>query len=84
VIPSLPPPPPSTVRPLRRGSISPRKLILGIILTGSVLAFFLILSVTAVAILREAAPFGRSGLTPLLVAIKRLIAHHIPRIFDSK
>jgi len=86
VIPSNPPSfPPAAARTPRRGGIlTPRKLILAGILIGSILFFFLILGVTAVAVLREAAPTGHSGLTPLLIAIKRVIAHHIPHFSHHK
>ncbi len=73
---SFPPPPPDSTRFPRRG-ISPRKLILGFILACSILFFFLILFVTAVAILREAAPAGHSGLMRHIIAIGRSIAHHM-------
>jgi hypothetical protein len=66
-----------------RGSISPRKLILGVILAGSILLFFLILFAGGIAILREASPRGGAR-TPLLVAVKRVIAHDILHIHHHK
>ena len=59
-----------------------RKIILGIVLVCSILAFFLILLASGVAILREAAPRGygapgvRPGLKALVVTIKHIV-HHI-------
>jgi hypothetical protein len=54
-----------------------RKLILGVILAGSTLLFFLILFATALAILHEAAPTGHGRATSLLAIIKRVVAHYI-------
>ncbi len=56
---------------------SPRKLIFGIILAGSIVFFVLILLAATVAILHEAAPASHSGVTSLLIAVKRAVAHHI-------
>jgi hypothetical protein len=73
----IPPTRPATAPISRRpGRLPPHKVILGLILIGSILFFFLILFVSIVAILREAAPTGHAGLTPLVLALKRGIAHH--------
>jgi hypothetical protein len=66
-----------------QGSIPPRKLILSVILAGSILLFFLILFAGGIAILHEAAPKGGARL-PFLVAIKRVIAHDILHIHHHK
>ncbi len=71
--PVIPPTPPPLPRAASRGGLSARKLILAVILAGSILLFLLILFVTAFAILREASPVGH---TPFLVAVKRAVAHH--------
>ncbi len=64
--------------PQSPGAISPRKLILAVILAGSILFFFLILSAGAVAILREAAPHGHgAGIVRIILAVRHAIAHHI-------
>ena len=82
VIPA-PPQPPSPLpagNPTAR-SISPRKVILGIILAGSIVFFFLILFAGIFAIVREAAPRSSAGqvsAVAILRVVKHLIAHHIP------
>jgi hypothetical protein len=78
VIPSSPPPLPTVPgAQAARRSISPRKVILSVVLAGSVLFFFLILFAALVAILREAAPPGHRNFAAHLVAVKHIIAQHI-------
>jgi hypothetical protein len=74
----------STPPPLPAGNaaprgISPRKLILGVILAGSVLLFFMVLLAGGVAILHEAAPRGggRASFAGVVLAIRHVIAHHL-------
>jgi hypothetical protein len=84
---SSPPLPAVTAQPACRAGISPRKLILAVILVCSIFCFFLILFATAVAILREASPAhgyaGRIGLTSLIIRLKR-VAHHVVNIAHHK
>jgi hypothetical protein len=59
--------------------LSPRKVILGLVLAGAILFFCLILMVGAIAILREAAPkTGYAGLRHIIAAVRHVIAHTIP------
>jgi len=66
--------------PGRRGyggdGISPRKVILGLILAGSILFFFFILFVGAIAVIQEGSLKGASHI-PLMGAVKRVIAHFL-------
>jgi hypothetical protein len=66
-----------------RRRISPRTVILSVVLVGSILFFFLILFVGLVAVLQEAAP--RMGPhVPLAAAVKHAIAHQIARLIHHK
>ena len=69
-------PPPST----GPGWISRRKVILGLVLIGSILFFFLILFAGIAATLREAAPAGhpaQSGVIILLRHVVHTVARHL-------
>jgi hypothetical protein len=87
--PPLPPTPPSPpfaaarrVR-ARRTRISPRTVILSIVLAGSIIFFFLILFVALFAVLQEAAP--RIGPhTTLIVAVKHVIARQIAHFIHHR
>ena len=84
------PPPPSTPpfsscpggHPVR-GGISPRKIILALVLAASILVFFLVLFAGVIAILMEAAPRTMSH-AHFLVAIKHAVAHQIARLTHHK
>ena len=69
--------PQSPAAPAARRPISTRKLILAVILAGSILFFFLILFAGLFAVVHEATPSGHSGITSILIAIKRVIVHHL-------
>jgi hypothetical protein len=75
-------PPAPACQPAR--GISPRKLILGIILAGSILFFFFILFAGGIAVLREAAPSRHAGLAHLLIAVRHAIVRHIIQITHHK
>jgi len=69
---------------LRLDKIPPHKLILALILVGSILFFFLILGAGFIAILREAAPHRHSSLALYLLDVKRIVAHHILHLTHHK
>jgi len=60
------------------GGIPLRKIILALVLLGSIIFFCLILLAGTVAVLREAAPASsRVGLRALVLEVKRVIVHHM-------
>jgi hypothetical protein len=62
------------------GAIPPHKLILAVILAGSIIFCSLILLAGGIAIVREAAPQGyggHAGLARLAIAVKHAIIHHL-------
>jgi hypothetical protein len=71
------PPQPDGQEPAK--GISPRRLVLGLVLGGSVLLFFLILLASIVAILREASPSHQAGLSHLLVRLCLAVRHVVAR-----
>ena len=73
---ALPPPPDG---PAASRGIPPRRLVLSLVLGGSVLLFFLILLGSIVAILREASPSHQAGLTHLLIRLCIAIRHAVAR-----
>jgi hypothetical protein len=59
-------------------NISPRKLVLALVLLGAILFCGVILLAGAVAVVHEAAPRQGGGtLYGTLAAVKRIIIHHI-------
>jgi hypothetical protein len=80
-MPSTPPPfpPPQFNRP----ALSPRKLILSVLLVFSIIFFFLILFAGLFAVIQEAAPHNAPRL-PILVAIKHVIAHPLQHFYHRK
>ena len=81
---STPPSPPLPGGKASPGGISARKVILGIILAGSVLFFVLILFAGGVAILREGAQrgYGGKGAGLLPASVEQVIRHVIRRHFS--
>ena len=76
-------PPASSQPPATQGGpglpreIPLRKIILAVILAGSIIFFFLILFAGVFAVLREAAPHSRLGGGSILLVIKRTVAHFV-------
>jgi len=59
------------------GGIPPRKLVLGIILAGSILFVMFLLFAGGVAILLEAAPRGHGGVSRAFLGLRHIIAHFL-------
>jgi len=81
--PPFPPCPPARGGRAARGGISPRKLILAVILAGSILFFFLILFAGLVATLHEGSPREGPRISTL-AAIKRVIVHEMHHFSHHK
>jgi len=70
--PTLPPFPPSRLGAAPRTGIPLRKIILGLVLAGSILLFFMILFAALVAVIQEGSPRPHM---PALAAMKHIVAH---------